>query len=134
MAENESKKEENKAKFAEAQKKRKIQAEMRSAWSEQKERKARKEERRDKKDKRKAAEWAAQGGHQEDIGPVEAFRRAKRGVDADEAVMAGSDDEGEKEDFDHEYKALKKEVKAERLAKKSRKEASAPTGMFDGLD
>lgn len=93
----------------------------------QKERKAQKEVRREKKDKRKAAEWAAKGD-QEAIGPVEAFRREKKRSKEDD-----EDEEEEKACFDVEYKALKKEVKEERAAKKGKKE-TASAGMFDDLD
>jgi len=105
-------------------KKRKIQAEMRESWSEQKERKARKEDRRDKKDKRKAAEWAARDT--EEIGPVEAFRRATK---KDKEKEEGEGEGG----FDLEYKTLRREVKEEKKVKKGKKETVA-VGMFDGLD
>jgi len=106
-------------------KKRKIQAEMRESWSEQKERKARKEDRKDKKDKRRAAEWAARDT--EEIGPVEAFRRATKKEKAEE-------DGEEAGGFDIEYKTLRREVKEEKKGKKGKKETVTTAGMFDGLD
>lgn len=114
-------------------KKKRIQAEMREAWSEQKERKALKDVRREKREKRKDAEWAAKGD-QEEIGPVEAFRReqsqGKKRMAEDDAV-----DEDERGVDAQEYKSLKKEVKEERRAKKGKKDVgSVGVGMFDGLD
>lgn len=101
---------------------------MREAWSEKKEAKLRKEDRRDKREKRKAAEWAAKGD-QEEIGPIEAFRRAKKNEDVDGEAQDGEGEGG----FDYEYKAMKKEVREAKAAKKGKKTPVA-TGMFDGLD
>ena len=120
-------------------KKRKVRADMREAWSEQKERKAKKEWKREQKDKRKDAEWAAsRDGQSEAIGPIEAFRRAKaaQAIKADESDGNGGEDgEEEKGGFDAEYKALKREVKEERAAKRARKaDSNASGGMFDDLD
>ncbi len=92
--------------------KRKIRAEMRQAWSEQKEKKERKEDRRARKDKRKQADWEkAQAEGEEKLGLVAQFRLGKQKREA----------EGD-EEMDAEYKALKREVKEERTAKKASKE------------
>ena len=94
---------------------------MREAWSEKKEKKERKKERRTKKDKRKQAEWnktQADGG--EELGPVAAFRLAKKKLE----------DEGAAE-IDADYKAFKREVRDERVAKRSRKEEKE-SGRLDG--
>ena len=114
-------------------KKKRIQAEMREAWSEQKERKALKDLRREKREKRKDAEWAAKG-NQEEIGPVEAFRREKSQGKKRTAEDEAADEEDRGLDV-QEYKSLKKEVKEERRAKKGKRDVGAiGAGMFDGLD
>lgn len=134
LAEKAQGKDANQAKSDVERKKRKIAMEMREAWSEKKEQKARKEDRRDKRDQRKAAEWAAKGDQQA-IGPVEEFRRAKKRAQEGEDGQGGDGaGEGEgKSGFDYEYKAMKKEVREERAAKKGEKEI-VTVGMFDGLD
>lgn len=122
-----------KSSFDVEKKKKRIQAEMREAWSEQKERKALKDVRREKREKRKDAEWAAKG-NQEEIGPVEAFRREKSQGKKRTAEDDAADEEERGADA-QEYKSLKKEVKEERRAKKGRKDVGAVgAGMFDGLD
>ena len=99
---------------------------MREAWSDQKERKARKEQRREKKNRKGAAEWDRKfGDGLEEVGPVEAFRRSQRGGD-------GADDEGGK--MEVEYMSLKKELKAEKEARKADKGARTGAGMFEDLD
>jgi ATP-dependent RNA helicase DDX55/SPB4 len=95
--------------------KRKIRAELREAWSEQKDKKVKKEERRDKKDKRKQAEWEAKLAAGEEVGQVEAFKRAR--VEGEEVTA--------------EYKALKREMKGEKGPKRVQVEEK---GMFDDLD
>jgi len=100
---------------AENAQKRKIRAELREAWSEQKEKKVKKEERRDKKDKRKQAEWEAKLAAGEEVGHVEAFKRARL----------------EGEEVTKEYKALKREMKGEKGPRKIHVEEK---GMFDDLD
>ncbi|ORX33657.1 ATP-dependent rRNA helicase SPB4 [Kockovaella imperatae] len=105
------------------EKKRKAQAEMRAPWSEQKEKRAKKEIRMEKRDKVKAEEWErhlAEGG--EDIGPVEAFKRASK------------KNEGGGEEDAVEYQSLKKELKAEKQARKARVNDEGGGGMFDDLD
>jgi ATP-dependent RNA helicase DDX55/SPB4 len=106
--------------------KRKIKAEMREAWSEQKDRKARKEERRDKRDIRKQREWEklqAEGG---DVGPVEDFIKRKRAVK--------QEDGEEREEDQREYKALKREIMEEKMSKKGGREEKVVGGAFDDLD
>lgn len=116
------------AQTGDAQKKRKIRAEIREAWSEQKDKKAKKEERRDKREKIKDMLWKKQlvemaenGG--KEAGMVETFM--KKGKDS--AV-----DAEERQEQDKEYRALKREVKSERGSGKGK---SLPAGgLFDGLD
>lgn len=98
--------------------KRKIRAEIREAWSEKKEKRERREDRRKKKDKRKLAEWEkaqAEGG--EELGPVAAVRLAKEKHEADNDEM------------DVEYKALKREVRGERAAKKAKNDENERGGV-----
>ncbi|CAD6566437.1 MAG: ATP-dependent rRNA helicase spb4 [Tremellales sp. Tagirdzhanova-0007] len=90
--------------------KRKIRAEFREAWSEQKERKERREDRQTRKDKRKQAEWEKrQSEGIESLGPVAAFKLARK-----ELV--------EHDEVDADYRTLKREVKEERATKKAKKE------------
>jgi len=113
------------AEIAAQRKKRKIAAEMREAWSNQKDRKARKEERREKKDNRKKAEWERKRREEgDDALPMPmpeptAKRKKTKAVD--------SEDEAD-------YRSLKREVHEERAAKKANKSAKVAVGMFDGLD
>lgn len=106
--------------------KRRIQAEMREAWSVQKDRKARREERRDKRDAKKKWEWekAQADGEGGEVSMVEAFKRKKREEGA-------SDDE---EEDRKEYKALKREVQEEKTSKQGGKKAKVVGGAFDDLD
>ena len=102
---------------------------MREAWSEQKDKKVRKEERRSQKDKRKEAEWERKvaSGETEDVGMVESFRRQRE---------AGQDEEDAGR-VDLEYKAMKKEVKEEKMIRKAQKGGQGGLkrlGMFDDLD
>ncbi|RSH94612.1 ATP-dependent rRNA helicase spb4 [Saitozyma podzolica] len=115
-----------------AEKKRKIRAEMREAWSEQKDKKARREERRTKKDNKKQAEWErtqAEGGDKE-VGLVEEWKKSVGMQEKKKKVVD--------EEMEAEYKSLKKEVKEEKAARKARAEEKAQGGlgggMFDGLD
>lgn len=110
--------------YDEMKKKRKIQAEIREAWSEQKDKKARKEDRRSRKDKKKRAEFEQMQAEGGEVGMVEAFKRSKAKV---ESVS------GEGAEIDNEYKVLKKEVKEEKALRKNKK-PEAEVGMFDGLD
>ncbi|GMK56613.1 hypothetical protein CspeluHIS016_0304530 [Cutaneotrichosporon spelunceum] len=103
-------------------KKRKVRAEVNSAWSGKKDKRTRKDERREKKDKKAEAAWArriAEGLLEEDA-PAPEKKAVKRKVAKD------SDDE----DFADEYRALKKEVKSTR----GREEKKEAAGMFDDLD
>ncbi len=105
--------------------KRKIQAEMREAWSEQKEKKERKEDRRTRKDKRKQIEWEkAQAEGVKAMGPVAASRLAKKNAE-----------KNEHREVDVEYEALKREIKSERTAKKARiGERENGLVMFDDME
>lgn len=139
----------------EARVKRKIEAEMRIPWSDQKERKTKKEERRTRKDQQKQLEWEkAQAEGAGEIGMVEAFRRAngkKRALgDIEEEGGEGAGEEPpssdpkaakekaraqEKGEIDLDYKAMKKEMKEERAGKRGKKEEKRPVGgAFDDLD
>ncbi|WVQ83621.1 ATP-dependent rRNA helicase SPB4 [Cryptococcus sp. DSM 104549] len=123
---------------AEARAKRKIKAEMREAWSEQKERKTRKEDRRERKDAKKQYEWeqeqAAGGGLEAGaLGPIAALRAEKRKKERKEMEDNGSGEE----EMGVEYKALKKEIKEERASKKTKRDVGGGGiggGMFDGLE
>ncbi|OCF34717.1 ATP-dependent rRNA helicase SPB4 [Kwoniella heveanensis BCC8398] len=125
--------------------KRRIKAEMKEAWSEQKERKNRKEERREKVDRRKQAQWeqaqaqAALTGDGDNNGfsaltpPMPRASGKKRS--GKNGVGEGDGSDSELEDMGVEYKALKKEMKEERASKKSKRDNEVATGsMFDDLE
>ncbi|BEI90298.1 uncharacterized protein CcaverHIS019_0303680 [Cutaneotrichosporon cavernicola] len=104
-------------------KKRKVRAEVNSAWSGKKDQRVRKEERREKKDKKAEAAWARRinEGLLEEDAPAPEKRAGKRKV---------AKDESDQEDLADEYRALKKEVKSTR----GRVEKKEAAGMFDDLD
>lgn len=107
--------------------KRKVRAELNSAWSGKQEKRARKEDRREKKDARAAAEWArkiAEGVIEEDA-PAPEKRAKEKKAKVDESG-SGSESDG----MADEYRALKKEVKGTR----GRQEKQEAAGMFDDLD
>ncbi|WVQ94755.1 hypothetical protein IAU59_001836 [Kwoniella sp. CBS 9459] len=137
--------------------KRRIKAEMKEAWSDQKDRKSRKEERREKMDKRRQAQWEqaqkalvdgngdggdrAGNGNGGNAADIEAARLSafapiprasgKKRADKNEDGEGGSD----MEEMGVEYKALKKEMKEERASKKSKRDNQVSTGgMFDDLE
>ena len=87
-----------------------------------------KEVRREKRDKIKAAEWERDLAKGQDVGPVEEFKRRQ-----DVGKNADDDDDGP-ESFDVEYQSLKKEIKAEKQARKGARSQRDNTGMFDDLD
>ncbi|WVN85706.1 uncharacterized protein L203_100856 [Cryptococcus depauperatus CBS 7841] len=111
--------------------KKKIKAEMREAWSEQRDKKVRKEERREKKDKKKQYEWElAQAEAGEFLGDLERIARARL-----RERKRGQDGHSHTEELE-EYRNLKKEVKVERASKKAKKAAGCGFGggMFDDLE
>lgn len=106
-------------------KKRKIQAEVKEAWSNQKDRKARRDERHDKKDTRKRVEWEKKLAAGEDAPePEKRVSKKKKVVDSDDELMAD------------DYRSLKKEVHRERADKKASRAGAVKesAGMFDDLD
>ena len=110
-------------------KKRKIKAEMREAWSEQKDKKAKREEARMKRDKKKQAIWESRMG-EEELGMVEKFKR-------EQAIAGGQQvrkvvTKEDREEWDKEYKQLKKEMKGEKGRKVDK--APAVASMFGDLD
>ncbi|KAK4688081.1 hypothetical protein P7C73_g2049, partial [Tremellales sp. Uapishka_1] len=123
----------------ENKKKRKIQAEMREAWSDKKDGKARKEERRSKKDMKKKAEWEKEQaeGNGKEIGFAEAFKIAREKEKA-KAQSKKQDSDSDGEGLDLDYRSLKREIKEERIAKKAKKneekEGLDAGSMFDDLE
>lgn len=116
------------------QTKKRVRAEMREAWSEQKDRKARREERRVKKDTKKQKEWEReQAAGQGEVGMVDAFMRARAAADGAGEVKSKVRSEVDRE-MEAEYKAMKKEVKEERVAKRAKREEKTVGGMFDDLE
>jgi ATP-dependent RNA helicase DDX55/SPB4 len=107
--------------------KRKIKAEMRESWSEQKDRKARKEDRRDKRDIKKQKEWEKKQAEGGEVGMVEEFKRKRK--------VKKEDEDGEEREEDHrEYKALKREIMEEKLSGKGARVDKIVGGAFDDLD
>lgn len=105
-------------------KKRKIENELRSAWSNQKERKVARVDRREKRDLKKKREWERK---QTELGEE---------VTKEEVQLSKKKrKEQAKEDADWEgdYKALRREVDEERTTRKGNKKDNIG-GMFDDLD
>ena len=110
-------------------KKRKIRADMRSAWSEQKDKRAKRDETRMKRDKKKQAIWEARMG-EEELGMVEKFKR-------EQALASGQQvkkvvNKEDREEWDKEYKQLKKEMKGEKGRRVEKVQET--TSMFGDLD
>lgn len=106
--------------------KRKVRAELNSAWSGKQDKRVRKEERREKKDARAAAEWArkvVEGAVEADAPAPEPRAKAKKAKAEEES---GSESDG----MADEYRALKKELQGTR----GRAEKKEAAGMFDDLD
>lgn len=104
------------------QKKRKIEQELRSAWSNQKERKAARLDRREKRDLKKKREWERK--------QIEAGEEIER---AEVQLKGKKRKEEEEEDWEGDYKALRREVDEERTSRKANKQDNVG-GMFDDLD
>lgn len=120
---------------AESRKKRKIRAEMREAWSEQKDKKVRKEERREKRERHKQAEWEAKlASGDTELSMVDKFKAERAAA----AKAAKPVDLAARAEEDKDYRSLRKEVQEEKAARKRDKAmgsaAGIAAGMFDGLD
>lgn len=104
---------------------------MREAWSEQKDKKAKREEARMKRDKKKQAIWESRMG-EEELSMVEKFKR-------EQAIASGQQvkkvvPKEDREEWDKEYKQLKKEVKGEKGTGRRGGKAQVESGMFGDLD
>ena len=108
----------------ETKRKRKIRAEMRTAWSEQKEKRVRKDDRRSRKEKRKQLEWEkARANGVQDMHPK-----------AESKLVKQIDQNGEE---DIEYKALKREVQEERASKRreyQNLQGGESGGLFEDME
>lgn len=105
-------------------KKRKIEKELRSAWSNQKERKVARLDRREKRDLKKKREW-----ERKQIEAGEDVERADVQLSKKKRKEQAEDDE----DWEGDYKALRREVDEERTSRKGNKKDNIG-GMFDDLD
>lgn len=105
-------------------KKRKIEKELRSAWSNQKERKVARLDRREKRDLKKKREW-----ERKQIEAGEEVERAEVQLSKKKRKEQAEDDD----DWEGDYKALRREVDEERTSRKGNKKDNIG-GMFDDLD
>lgn len=105
-------------------KKRKIEKELRSAWSNQKERKVARLDRREKRDLKKKREW-----ERKQLEAGEEVTREEVQLSKKKRKEQAEDDD----DWEGDYKALRKEVDEERTSRKGNKKDNIG-GMFDDLD